>query len=360
MAIQTQGHQVQVMPTYSPVDPNRVSFDLSGLTNGAMSSIQLINALAQQKAFAQAQAELAATREGRLGATNAQNLATIQLAPQKNLADIALAQQQAQLIPGQTEAALAGQDFSKVLRPFLQNVERQKAETADALSVANADKEIKQSKIDAEKQDREIEAAPLEHQKRLIQLNQDINSIADDKKLNDTEKLAKIRQLNAQSANYEAEARKNDRAEGKIVDPIKELSQLQLEIQRLQSTPVINPGANNNGTPMPVLQYEAQTRGPDGKVLKVDNPYWFTGDSPAKLNPEAERIRDQLKILQDRRDSLTKALISQSSAPAPIAASAPAQAPAAPSSPKELIDAVRAGKISKEQAKEYATSKGWK
>lgn len=301
------------------MDPNRVTFDPTGFGRGALSGIEIIDQLSRAKAFAQAQAELAATREGRLGATNATNLATIQLAPQKNIADILLAQQQSALIPGQTEDALAKQQFNLGLRPFLQNVERQKAETADALAVTRADHEIKQAKLDDEKQDREAEIAPIKGQFDLAKLTQDFENLDKDKSMSDTQKLATIRNTLASAAQSEASAdyTERNRPKANVKDEqMKEISQLQLEIQRLQATPVLNPNLNNNGMPVPYLQYQGATRDPNGKVLKVDAPGWFSGDQNALLNPEAERISQQLKILQDRRDALTKALVAPTAPPA--------------------------------------------
>jgi hypothetical protein len=346
MPIQTQGHQVQIMPQYTAMDPNRVTFNPAGFTQGALSSIEIIDQLQKQRAFQQAQMELAATRDGRLGAMNAQNLATIQLAPQRSIADIALAQQQAALIPGQTEATLANQEFDRYLRPMTQRVQGQKAETAEYLAATRADQEIKQAELDAQRQAREEQQAPLKGALDLAKLTQDFQNIDSDKSMSDTQKLATIRSTLASAAANEAQARKDDRVEPKKVDPIKELDDIQMQIQRLQATPVVNPNADNTGMPMPMLQYQAQTRDPNGALLKVDNPYWFTGDSPVKLNPEAERVAEQLRILQDRRAAITQSMAapaSSSGAPAPAPAAQKSSSGAKQITSKAEFDALKPG-----------------
>ncbi len=315
MPINTGGYQVQVMPTYTPLDPRSVSFNPQAFSQGALSSIEIIDQLQKQKAFAQAQADLAATREGRLGATNAQNLATIQLAPQQNLADIAFAQQRAAIIPGQTEATLAGQQQALALRPFLQHVERQKAETADQLAAQRSDMEVKQAELDAQNQAYTSETAPLEHQVKLIKLNQDIESIASDKTLSDAQKVATIRNLNASAAQSEAQARKDDRAEPKKIDPIKELDDIQMQIDRLKKEPVVNPGGENAGKQMPYIQYLGETR-PDGNLAQQSaahwyNPFTYGNKIPVPLNPAAEKVADQLAVLEARRAALTAAVGAQ-------------------------------------------------
>ncbi len=338
--INTQGHQVQVMPTYSPLDPSRVTFNPAGFTQGALSSIELMDQLARQRAFQQAQAELAATRDGRLGALNAQNLATIQLAPQKNIADIALAQQQAALIPGQTQAGLADQQFAQDIRPFVQGAKRQQAETDDALAVQKADMQIVQARLDAEKQTREGEQAPLKGALDLAKLTQDFENLDKDKSMSDSQKLATIRNTLASAAQSEAAARKADRDDTKPVDPLKKIDDLQMQIQRLKSEEVLNPGADNLGTPMPVIKYQGATRGPDGKPLMQKNENlvlpWTWGDRPTQvpLNPAAEKKLNQIKILEDQLDALTSSLSApQSSSGEPAPTPAPV-APKAATAPK--------------------------
>ncbi len=372
MPIVTQGHQVQVMPTYSPLDPSRVTFNPAGFAQGALSSFEIVNQLAQQRdmqmrqaAFQQQQAELAATREGRLGALNANNLASINLAPRRNIADIALADQAAALAPGQTNVGLANQEtqladlaLKESLRKFTNETATTNAQTDAAVAPAVGQLKVLET-------DNALANAPLKNEFSVAELTQKLNSLETDKNMTDKQKLATIRNTLAEAAAHEAAARRSDRDETRKVDPIKELSDLQLEIQRLEGTNVINPNADNEGKPMPIIQYQAQTRGPKDQLLTQDptklfSPStWFDGPQPMVVNPEAERIRAQLQTLYDRRNTLTQQLATPQSSAGP-AATPTATAAVNPQSPTDLVAAVKAGKISKEAAKEYATSKGWK
>lgn len=310
MPIVTQGHQVQVMPTYTPLDPRSVVFNPGVIADGALSSIQIAQALAQQKAFAQAQAELAATREGRLGAMNAQNLAAIQLAPEKNIADIALARQQAAVAPSQTDVALAGNKdqlanlaLKESLRGFTDDTARTKAQVENAIAPLAGDAAIRNLNNDAE-------TAPKEHQLKLAKLSQDIESIVSDKNLSDAQKLATIRHLNAQSNALDAAARKDDRYQPKQEDVLKQLADVTQQILRLENGKVVG-SVDGEQTTMPQIQYQSATMNPDGTpITKVPDSLlgfipWGTKDAPPR-NPEADRRANELKGLYELRNQLTQ------------------------------------------------------
>ncbi len=340
MPIQTAGHQVQVMPSYTAMDPNRVTFDPSGFTNGAMSSIQLLNALAQQKAFQQAQAELAATREGRLGALNAQNLATIQLAPQKNLADIALAQNTVALAPGQRELGLAQDEsqiadlgFQKDIRNVVQDTKRQQAKAANELVGPEAEAKLLKAQG-------EVESLPVTNKLTLEKARQDLASITEDKDLSDREKLARIRNLNASAASSEANAAFTDRNrpssknQNVIDEAQKQLGHIEMSIRRLEAQKVTDPNLNNEGMPVPIQQYQAATRDVKGNLITIPRknfnlPLIGTPAHPAVLNPEAEKVGTQLNNLYKLREKYTNDLTA-----ALAGEEAAAAAPAAPQIPE--------------------------
>ncbi len=305
MPINTGGYQVQQMPTYSPLDPNRVTYGLDGVASGIQSSLNIANILANQKAFQQAQAELAATREGRLGAMNAQNLATIQLAPEKNLADIALAQNTAALAPSNRNAALAQNNdqlanlaLKDSLRGWTDDTAAIQAQVANAVAG-------KKGQLDVIQTDNALENAPLQNKYTVAKLVQDFNALDSDKSMSDSQKLANIRNTIAEADAREAAARKADRDEKKPVDPIKELDDIQMQIDRLKKEPVINPGADNKGTPMPYIQYLGQTRAPDGSVARqsasqIFHPSTWGTTTPVPLNPAVETVANQLAVLEAR------------------------------------------------------------
>ncbi len=73
MSISTQGFQVQNMPTYSAVNPSLVAFNPTSVSDGMMNAFNLAKALEEIKSKKALQAEIEATRQKRLAATNAQN-----------------------------------------------------------------------------------------------------------------------------------------------------------------------------------------------------------------------------------------------------------------------------------------------
>jgi hypothetical protein len=70
MAINTQGHQVRQMPQYSAVNPSLVAFNPTAISDGMLQAFQIAKQYEALKASKALQAELEATRSGRIASTN--------------------------------------------------------------------------------------------------------------------------------------------------------------------------------------------------------------------------------------------------------------------------------------------------
>lgn len=352
MAIQTQGHQVQVMPQYVAPNPGLIAFNPQQISNGVLSSLQIADALARRKAFLDQQAELEATRQARIDAelarsgiltgtaqgqiagTNAQNQSLVNTLPATDAAKIATANQLAAITPAQTPGLLADLAFKEEIRPLFQSNQVVKAQQEQTLNPVRFDTELTTLRA-------QQDVAPVQAELTLAQAQQQLASITEDKKLTDAQKLAQIRNLNASARASEAQAAytERDRPRAGGPDLMNQLRDVQAQIQSLEKSPVVNPNLDNEGMPVPLIQYQAQTRGPDGMPVLVDAPGLFTGDRPVTLNPAAEKTASQLQQLYQLRDQLTQAV---SGGPSATAKAAPSTTPKAITSKAEF-DALPSG-----------------
>jgi hypothetical protein len=356
MAIQTKGHQVSVMPGFTPVDPTLVAFNPQAITSGALSAIQIAQQLQRKRAFDAQQAELAATRDARIaeelarsgivtqtapgviGAANARNLSTVKIQP--SATELAIAGNQ---------AGLGDIQFREQMRPLTQDTLRMGIEARNANAPYETDLLFGQT--DRALQDLKIasELAPLTGQLAVAQTTQKIEDIPEDKSLSDRLKKAEanLREAQAEAAKAQAEYTRRDRprAGQDATDQLqKQLGHVEQSIQRLENSKVINPSADNNGMPVPLIQYQGQTRAPDGSVI-IDRPSFlgmeFGAGTPRTLNPVAEQKSAELARLYALRDTLNQRLtagVAQdagvSLAPAPVKA-----APATTSTDRPLTPA---------------------
>jgi hypothetical protein len=359
MAIQTQGHRVSVMPGFTPVDPSLVAFNPQAITSGALTAIQIAQQLQRKRAFDIQQAELAATRDARIaeelarsgivtqtapgviGATNARNLSTVQIQP--SATDLAIAGNQ---------AGLGDIQFREQMRPLTQDTLRMGIEAKNANAPYETDLLFGQT--DRGLQDVRLanELAPLTNQLAVAQTTQKLDELPEDKALNDRLKRAEanLKEAQAEAAKAQADYTKRDRPKAgqDATDQLqKQLGHVEQSIQRLENSKVINPSVDNNGMPVPLVQYQGQTRGPDGKVLTDQSSFLgipFGSATPKKLNPVAEQKSAELARLYALRDELNGRLtagvaqdagVSLTQVVAPAPAAPPATSTDRPLTPAE-------------------------
>lgn len=305
------------MPQYTPVDPRLVAFNPQQLTAGALSTIELANELSKRKAFLAQQAELEATRHGRLAAENTVNQSVVNVRPHQDIASIALAQNRAAVLPGQTEAELADQSFQAQRRPRVQDIQLTKDMVDEALGPIAGDLALGQARHGLTKLDIAKELDPLKGQLEVAQTEDTLASLPEDKARNDRLKNAKAKLEEAQAELAEANADyvKRDKPKADAANRnLTELKNIQLQIQHLENGGVINPNSDNLGKPMPLIQYQAQTRGPDGNLIVNKGFPIFGTDTVMKTNPEAEQRSAELKGLYALRNSLTEQITGGSKA----------------------------------------------
>ncbi len=364
--IATQGHQLSVFPRFTAQDPNLVAFDPTAVPEGVLTSFKIADTIAKRKAFLAAQAELAATQDARIGATNATNNATIGVAPQKALADIARYQGEAALAPSDTKlglqrnkGALSDLAFNETVRP---DVEYAKA-IEDA---GRADNAKAKAALESMNTANDLEANPLKHALELKDTKMKLDNIVNDKELSDKEKVAKIAEIAAQTEQAKASAenlyanadftnrnRPKAGADGEeTIDELqKQLGHVETSIKRLEDGKAPNP-TDSKAKPVSLLDYKGQTHEMNGDVRNVDK--WFQSMRSVEKVPvdkEAENSLAQLNDYYKLRDSINQKIITK------IAGGSGAYSP---KTPADLISDVKAGKISAADAKAYATKQGWK
>lgn len=126
MAINTQGFQVSVLPQLAQIDAAPIGQSVDIANRGLLQAFQAQETAAKLKAFQQAQAEAAATRQARIDAANAQNLAISQVAPVQTAASL------------QTIPALAGADVAKANQVMALAPVETEAKKATIPALANA------------------------------------------------------------------------------------------------------------------------------------------------------------------------------------------------------------------------------
>ncbi len=112
MPIQTRGFGLDILPQYSPVNPSLVAFNPSQIAGGAMDMSQLVKAIEKIKADRAIQAELAATKDARIAAQNAQNSSIAQLSPVKTESEILALGSANRRLPSAETAAISGNIFN--------------------------------------------------------------------------------------------------------------------------------------------------------------------------------------------------------------------------------------------------------
>lgn len=174
MPINTGGFQVQVMPQYAPVDPRLVAFDPTQFTKGALSSIDLMNALSARKAFEQQQADLAQTHDARIAAELAKFGITSGTAPgeiaainAKNTGIAAVEPSATKAAIGTNEIAALGNAFTQRMMPTVQDTQRLGIEAANAAAPDASDATVAEAQLKALTAARDLAEGDTAEQKKI-------------------------------------------------------------------------------------------------------------------------------------------------------------------------------------------------
>ncbi len=340
MAITTGGFGVNVIPQYTPVDPRLVAFDPTQISNGVLSAFQVVDNYKKMQAFNKAQAELDATRAGRIASTNsgyeanisdndlrlATNPLTGEARNANSRATIAIAPKQTELQGLQLAGDLATQPAKNELNAAAvahqQEVQprQQTLEIADLQQKA-ADMDLnlqtQHQKALAENQAllRAAELADPKHALDVADVHDRLANQANDAALRRQKLQLEIANIQAHNEALRAQAAYNlgqGRAPGtpKTIDQMITAKQTQIKNLSSQKTP--------SGKTVDV--YQAETYNPDG-TLK--NGGWFGLGAPLAKDPIGESILANRRTVQRRLDQLIQSpdYIGEPSIAAPGAAS---------------------------------------
>ncbi len=311
MAITTQGHRLSNLPRYTPVDPSLVAFNPSAATSGIMDALKVGATLDKIRAERAAQAELAATRPTRVGATIAQDklleaIATKRLPNVSDqaateaaelLARRALAGETTALSPVRTEAETARYKGIAKATPFITDAQiakaqediglspyRVKAQKAQLGSIAEitpftTEAQIAAAKRGTARDTRGTGIDPIMEDFALADAyyGNQAKSLAPQLTLANIGKTAAEAGLAQANADYIASgARTQDRS-------IQELAALNMDIKRSNEAMVANP--EEPGKQMSLAAYESEFGHP---ARPVDNRWLTSWRDPIKRNPEAD------------------------------------------------------------------------
>lgn len=346
MAIQTRGFTVDNMPRFTPADPTLVAFNPTSAADGMLQTFQLANSYEKLKASKALQAELEATRKGRIAAedarnsittgtapgvidaTNATNTSIAGLQPFKTAYEVANLESLGRRLPSQEAAAIAGSNFTTAektaFQPNLDLLSQlQAGQTRSNLNLLNpmeANNLARLSASTAQYQGDLRNAGTKELAERMT-MDAKIKDMQADEVLRDNRIELARKKLDDQLAHftedqdiaratkeYDAEVKKANAAyltkhgdyfeRGGAARPTNDaqaLSQLQLEATRLETSKFLLP----NGDITDLAGYRAATRNPDGSIKQVS---WGNGkgfldwsQTPVVQNP---RSSEEAKLLQ--------------------------------------------------------------
>lgn len=331
MAIQTGGFKVDVIPSYTPVDPRLVAFNPGSFTNGILSAFDVAKTYDQMKAYKLMQDELAATRDKRIAATgtgydasiardtgtiqteplktdaiNAQNQALKNLVPIQGQFDVQQAKNNIALQPGAFKLAQGQQDIGLQNQPYdaeAQLASRQlEAATRDntqQAAILNSSTGLTQAQFDNSSID-------TKNQIILNRLNDELVSAKSDKERKDALEQAHIDLAKAQAEEAKARGQFDlgfGRQTGSHTDrSVAEIIGLQKTIDEINKSA---PGG------VALSEYERNTYGdagysPGSKVqshLSWSHP--ISGE-PATKNQEADMLLARRAALNSRLNDVIR------------------------------------------------------
>jgi hypothetical protein len=324
--INTSGHQVSVMPQYTPADPNLLAANPANMLQGALQAIQMQGALAELKAFQRDQAEKAALAGLRVNASAsgyresaarsensmrvlpsageaaiAQNTANARTAGPQADFDLAKIGAGLRMVGPQADAAIAQAKATTQTAPALADLATKKA-TSEGKDVDNKERlrgvtentQALQAALAEETASFALDLLPAEQAKVSSELYESLKNAKNDAQLKRAYTTAQIKLLNAQADKFNAEADGTGRFSNDTFARYAKMETIENQMANKERAIFNTEVTLPDGSIGKLSDYIAATREVGGAAKKKGMLFW---KSDVERNPEAEQlIKDLLDL----------------------------------------------------------------